>query len=221
MSDSRYRLIIFDWEGTLGDTVGQSLLQMARDRLRNNKIPEKKSQQDSLFREAVTQAIQDVFPYWTDQHIEQFCKIHSLFQSSSPSSGILFPGAKRLIEDLHEAEIELAIATNKGYHSLVQALQHTGLNACFSIIRAAGQVPPKPCPQMLTEILQESISSTSQALMVGDSPADIEMAQLIGMEVVGIDFYHQNGDLLLAKGATAVFDNYKDLQAFINISSSD
>lgn len=221
MPNSRYQLIIFDWEGTLGDTVGQSLLQMARERLRDDKVQASENQTDSSFKKVISQSIRDVFPYWSEQQIEQFCKVHGLMQSFSASSEILFPGAKDFIESLHQENKQLAIATNKGYHSLLQALQYTGLDAYFSILRAAGQVPPKPCPQMLTEILQESLLATSQALMVGDSPADIEMAGQIGMEVVGVDFYHQNSDLLLAKGAIAVFDNYQDLQDFINISSSD
>ena len=172
--------------------------------------------QDDDWKSSVTQVIQDVLPDWSDQHIAQFCKIHGLYQNAAPSSETLFPGAKHLIADLHRENMELAIATNKGYHSLMQALRDTGLDAYFSIIRAAGQVPPKPCPQMLTEILEESLSSTAQALMVGDSPADIEMAQQIGMEAIGVDFYHQSGGFLLEKGALAVFDNYKDLQAFIH-----
>ena len=39
--------------------------------------------------------------------------------------------------------------------SLQNALQRSALLPYFRITRAAGQTPPKPCPQMLDEILTE------------------------------------------------------------------
>jgi phosphoglycolate phosphatase len=71
---------------------------------------------------------------------------------------------------------------------------------------------------MLEEILSECFVTVDQAVMVGDSVSDVEMARQIGMDVVGFDFYHQNTADLLSAGALKVFDNYQDLGQFLKLS---
>jgi len=70
-----------------------------------------------------------------------------------PTELCLIPGAKAFIEKLIAAKIDIAIATNKGQHSLQRALQATELDKLFKVTRSAGQTPAKPCPQMLEEIM--------------------------------------------------------------------
>lgn len=111
----------------------------------------------------------------------------------------------------------MAIASNKGQHSLARALQITGLDKFFTITRSAGQVPAKPCPQMLEEIMDELGHDPSTTLMVGDSSLDMEMAKNCSVTAVGVDFYHQNEANLKAAGAIAVFDDYQLLAQFLNL----
>ena len=71
---------------------------------------------------------------------------------------------------------------------------------------------------MLEEILQEFAMPVHDALMVGDSVTDIEMAINIGMDAVGVNFYHLDPELLLAAGAMRVFDDYQLLADYLHLS---
>ena len=213
----RYDLIIFDWEGTLGDTIGQALYRIAveasKGALGSNAINEETVRLNLL------QAAKGFFPNWSDEQLEQFCLRKSVSSDVEPSGIYLLPGAKILIERLSDAGINLAIASNKGQQSLQSALKRSALQPFFRVTRSAGQTPPKPCPQMLDEILTEFLLTPADALMIGDSVSDIEMAKQIGMDAVGFDYYHQNTQELLAAGALFVFDNYPDVAQFLNLGS--
>jgi len=151
MPHQRYQLIIFDWEGTLGDA----------------------------------------------------------------QQGGLIPGAHRLICDLSEQGFILAIATNKSQAGLKRSLDHWGLATFFAETRAAGQVPPKPNPQMLEEILVAVNIGPESALMIGDSKYDIEMAKLAGVDAIGVDFYRRQAHDLITAGALDVFDEYEQIKKFL------
>lgn len=151
MQHKRYELIIFDWEGTLGDSL----------------------------------------------------------------RGGLFSGAYELISLLSQKGFTLAIATNKSASGLQKALDTSGLTHFFAETRAAGQVPPKPCPQMLEEILMSVDIGPESALMIGDSIQDIEMAKLAGVDAIGVDFYHRQAHDLTTAGALDVFDEYTQIEKFL------
>jgi phosphoglycolate phosphatase len=129
----------------------------------------------------------------------------------------LIPGARAIVQRLQRAGFALAIATNKGSHSLQRALTVTGLEEYFKVTRCADQVPPKPCPQMLEEILDEFLIPVERALMIGDSISDIEMAKAIGMEVIGVNFYHKDPSALMQAGALDVINHYDLLADYLQL----
>ena len=215
MRKQGYSLVVFDWEGTLGDTVGQTLIRLA------NEVEQPMSSadvgaHDYLIR-YLSQSVRACFPHWSDEQIEHFCDMKLSAHKVSSADASLFPDAKRLLMSLKRAGLDLAIATNKGQQSLQCALQRAGIQDLITVTRSAGQTQPKPCPQMLEEILIELAYTADDALMVGDSVSDMEMARQIGMVCVGIDFYHQNTAALLTAGAEEVFDNYQDLANYLNL----
>lgn len=211
-----YRLVVFDWEGTLGDTLGQILYTIddAAKRLNFGNI------NFNMAREYVSLglggAVEKLFPHLSRSQHEQL--LHEVQHSLmiSPSNTWLFPGAMEMIMQIKQAGLSLAIATNKGQQSLQRVLQASNLEGVFEVTRSAGQVPPKPCPQMLVEIMEECGVSAIETLMVGDSISDIEMANQAGVDVIGVDFYHQQAVNLKAAGAIDVIDDYHKLASYLS-----
>lgn len=206
-----YRLVVFDWEGTLGDTLGHVVKAIAEEaaHLHLGELDECLARQSLML--GLPIAIKKLFPDAPlHQHEQLLQSIQQILPLSSTET-CLFPGIKQVVEDMHHAGFELAIATNKGPHSLQRALLETGLDEFFKVTRAGGQTPPKPCPQMLYEIMEVFGVLPSETVMIGDSIADIEMAALAGVDGIGLDFYHQQRAALLAAGALAVFDNEEQL----------
>ena len=212
-----YSLVVFDWEGTLGDTLGQILQTVAlvAKRMGFGDLDEDLARKSVVL--GLVLAVKKLFPDLSmHQHEQLLAEVqHALLTHSANSC--LIPGAKNFLEDLKQTGLTLAIATNKGQHSLQRALLSAGIDDLFAVTRSAGQVPAKPCPQMIEEIMAICGATPSQTLMIGDSVSDVEMALQAGVDVIGVDFYHQQKASLLAAGAMHVFDDYKQVARFLSL----
>lgn len=213
-----YRLVIFDWEGTLGDTLGQILNNVAVEarRLNFGELDEQLARQSVEL--GLVKAVKNAFPHLSSEQHQALLLAVQQSMLSRHADVYLIPGAMQIVELLHQSGICLAVASNKGHQSLQRAMQLSGLDHFIKVIRSASQTAPKPDPQMLEEILAEFDLPVEQALMVGDSTTDMEMARSMGMDAVGVDFYHQRPEMLLKAGALAVFDDYQLLADFMQLT---
>ncbi|MBA3535102.1 MAG: HAD-IA family hydrolase [Tatlockia sp.] len=212
-----YRLVVFDWEGTLGDTLGQILNTVATEakRLQFGELNEQLARQSVEL--GLVLAVKKTFPHLNELQQEQLLLAvhHSL--ASRTAEVYLIPGAIDIAHRLTDAGINLAIASNKGQQSLQRVVHVSELDKFFKVTRSAGQSPAKPCPQMLEEIMAEFDASANETLMVGDSVNDIEMAKSIGVNAIGVDFYHQQEAALRAAGALEVFNDYQQLAEYLQL----
>lgn len=213
-----YRLVVFDWEGTLGDTLGHILSTLATEarRLKLGELDLCQARRHVML--GLVKAIKKLFPDLTLYQQEELLQSVQRVLYTTSSDEYLFPGARQIVQKMQDLGLDLAIATNRGTQSLKRALHESGLDEFFKVTRSAGQVPPKPCPQMIEEIMAVFGAQASETLMIGDSLADIEMAMLAGVDAIGVDFYHQQGADLIAAGALAVFDDYTKLANYLELS---
>lgn len=215
-----YELVVFDWEGTIADTLGVVLHVVATEANALGFGDFDSFEARKYVDLGLVQALKKAYPHLSSTQHQQL--LHAVQQAmhSRPLDVCLMPGVRELISQLHEARIKLAIATNKGHQSLLRSLQATGLDKVFEMTRSAGQVPAKPCPQMLEEIIEEAGVSSDTTLMIGDSATDMEMARALKVAAVGVDIYHQQEAVLKAAGALVVFDDYKQVARFLNLGSN-
>ncbi|KTD24520.1 MULTISPECIES: HAD family hydrolase [Legionella] len=213
-----YRLVVFDWEGTLGDILGQILNSVSTEarRLQFGELDEQLARQSVGL--GLVLALKKAFPHLNEEQQEQLLLAVHQSLVARTTEVYLIPGAKKMAERLDNAGIHLGIASNKGQQSLQRVLHASGLDKLFKVTRSAGQAPAKPCPQMLEEIMDTYGVSAKETLMVGDSVSDIEMAKSIGVDAIGVDFYHQQEAALLAAGALAVFDDYQQLAEYLQLN---
>lgn len=218
----QYDLVVFDWEGTLAeDTLGHAVSVIAQEAKLFHFGDIDKLLARQYITLGLTSAIKKIFPSLLMYQYEQFVAAVQDALAKSSVSVCLVAGAEETIRHIYDDGFKLAIATNKGNTALQRALQTSGLDAYFNVTRSASQVPAKPCPQMLEEIMDESGSTAKETLMIGDSVADIEMAVSIGVDAIGMDFYHVQRDELLAAGAVQVFDHYQQVADYLNLSGGD
>ncbi|MFY7697351.1 MAG: HAD family hydrolase [Legionella sp.] len=214
-----YHLVVFDWEGTLGDTLGHVIHALNEQALHLNIGPADEKQARHYLVFGLLLTIKKMFPCLKESQQKELLQAVQESIASNSSDIYLFPGARDLVKRLHCQGFDMAIATNKGSHSLLRALQHTRLSSFFHVTRSAGQTPAKPCPQMLEEIMYICNVSASQTLMVGDTTADMDMAAALGVDAIGVNFYNQpeNVQQLLAAGAKFVMDDFQQLADFLQL----
>ncbi|MCV2894703.1 HAD-IA family hydrolase [Lentibacter sp. XHP0401] len=129
-------------------------------------------------------------------------------------SSPLYDGALEALARLHaEDETLLAVATGKSRRGLTKLLEGYGLTGYFVSEQVADHHPSKPHPAMLEAVLRETGLAAHQAVMVGDTRFDMEMARAAGIATVGVRWGYHDANTLQADKLISHFD---ELHAAVN-----
>ena len=195
---NRFDLIIFDWDGTLIDSIDwiARCLQNAANDTRHA-IPDYQSAKDVIGL-SIEKAIAALFPDANENEVNTLVgHYEKAYFSKKISRDDLFTGVFDMLEALKKNGYLLAIATGKTREGLDEALNATGTVDLFSITRCADETQSKPHPKMLEEIMTHLQISPERVLMVGDSTHDLQMAINAGIASVGVASGSHDADQLL------------------------
>lgn len=179
-------LIIFDWDGTLFDSVGQIVasLLFAAEQFEQPLTPEAAK---SIIGLGLPEVAQVLFPTVPELHTE-ILKCYGDHYVEHSKGDQWFAGVSEMLHDLKSQDIHLAVATGKSRKGLDRVLGQTNSHGLFTVTRAASETKSKPDPLMLAEILQHTGIQADRAIMVGDTSYDLEMAKNIAMPRVGVSY---------------------------------
>lgn len=173
----RFDLIIFDWDGTLInsiDWIAHCLQQAAIDC--HCPMPETQAAKNVIGL-SIHKAMHTLFPEVDEQTLNQLIASYSQhYFSKDMNHHDLFPGVYDMLTHLKDLGYQLAVATGKTRAGLTLALKATGTEHLFCITRCADETASKPDPRMLQEIITHTQTAKERALMVGDSIYDLQMA---------------------------------------------
>ena len=202
-----YELIVFDWDGTLMDSEATIVdcLQLAAREL-GYATPDRERAKDVIGL-GLHQAIAKLFPGVADAEVDALAnqyRQHFLRKDRAPSP--LFPGARELLEELASKGYFLAVATGKSRRGLDMELESTGLKSLFHATRCADEAFSKPHPQIMLDVLDFLGMASQQALVVGDTEYDMQMAINAGSTAIGISHGVHSAERLREHGAQVVVD---------------
>lgn len=212
-----YQLIIFDWDGTLMDSVGRIVSSMQHTaRVVGLTVPSDDAVRD-IIGISLLPAIDRLFGRLDESQMAHFMRVYRqqyVHDDTTPSA--LFEGAHELLKGLRERGLRLAVATGKARHGLVRVWQETNSGDYFDFSRCADESESKPSPKMLFELTQQAGVPVHKALMIGDSIHDMRMAQRAKMSAIGVSFGAHDAAQLRAHGAIAIIDQLQQLTAHID-----
>ncbi|MBP8020105.1 MAG: HAD-IA family hydrolase [Agitococcus sp.] len=213
---SAYKLVIFDWDGTLMDSVAHIVecLQQAATTL-EQPVPSIEAARN-IIGLGLPEAIAILFPHASSaarESIRQQYAHH--FILGAPDKIQLFDGVMPLLTQLSEQGALLAVATGKSRLGLNRVLAQTGLGDYFVATRCADETASKPHPLMLHEILAHTGIALDDAVMIGDTSYDMEMAQQIAMPRIGVSYGVHSVDVLQSYQPLAIVDSIYQLQEFL------
>lgn len=184
----RYSLIVFDWDGTLLDSaagIAESIQEAARDLRLPVPARETASHVIGL---GLQDSLRTAVPTLPVERYAEFAQAYRRhFRARQDAMG-LFPGVRELLQHLHAAGHRLAVATGKSRRGLEHALDATALREYFAATRCADETNPKPHPAMLLELMQQLAATRAEALMIGDTSHDLEMARSAGVDAVAVSY---------------------------------
>lgn len=213
---SKIRVLIFDWDGTLMDSADQIVhcMQLAADECKVE--PPSAAAVEAIIGLGLPEALEKLFPDLspTRRHLIR-TRYAWHFVAGTGGESRMFPGAREMLFKLKSRGYRMAVATGKSRMGLDRVLQKTGLNDFFHATRCADETASKPDPLMLEQLLQRFKAQPENALMIGDTTYDLEMAQRIDMPRIGVTYgVHTDADLLLFE-PLAIMDDIETLAAWL------
>lgn len=216
VSSNKYKIIIFDWDGTLVDSTARIVdsMQIAAASVELPTLTDHAIQQ--IIGLGLPEALRRLWPRISATELELMRTHYSAnFSFHSDVHVDFFPNAHDFFAELQSLGYVLAVATGKTRRGLDEMLDGMSVRDVFKITRCADETASKPDPHMLNEILAELNLLSSQALMVGDTSFDLDMAKAIDMDSVGMTHGAHDSEILLASGAKALCHDLNDLLEWI------
>lgn len=203
-------LIIFDWDGTLMDSVGL-IVDAMRNAAEKHSLTVTDEATKSIIGIALVDAFPMLFPNDSDKY-DELLATYSEYYVKYCDNDKLFDGIKELIQDLHAQGKTLAIATGKKRKGLQRVLPNSGVQAFFTLTKTADETAGKPNPLMLEQILVETGTRIEDAVFIGDSIHDIRMANNIGMDSIAVSYGCEKADVLAKEHPTKLVTTINELK---------
>ena len=217
-------LVIFDFDGTLGDTRGivvttmqqtlqEFLLGQAAEAERGQPMCSDEECAATIglplagcFRQLIPEAADEVIQQCVDTY-------HRLFDINKDRiKPQAFPHVRETLEELHRQGICMTVATSRGIDSLKDLLTDMGIIQYFDYLLGADSVTKhKPDPEPVLQTLRTMHIDAAQTLVVGDMPVDILMGLRAGCKTCAVTYGNATRQELEEAGADYIIDNFHDL----------
>ena len=214
--DDSYRLVIFDWDGTLLDSVGSIVecTQVALDELGLNHVPE--STIRGVLGLGLRETVEVLCPGCDDEMFQRIIETYRKHWFGGYSARpVLFAGVAEALDALQSQGLLLAVATAKGRPGLDADLEATGTDGHFAATRTITEAPSKPDPDMVLQILEQLDVVPGEALVVGDTTHDLRMAANAGVRYVAVCSGSHPREELLALEPEACLESAAELPGWL------
>ncbi len=216
----RIRLILFDLDGTLVDSV-PDLAWCGNEMLR---------------RLDMAQRDLDSARAWVGNGVERFVKrflsgdmdaepdevlyaagfdlFNGLYVDNVSKRSQVYPGVTETLQQLAGGDLHLACVTNKPEPFTSDLIAAMGLDSFFELVVAGNTTArKKPDPMPLHYAANHFGLDYAQCMMVGDSSNDVRAARAAGFAIVCVPYGYNHGIDISASSPDLIVDNLKELAA--------
>lgn len=192
----RYRVILFDLDGTLLDSA-EGILDATRYTLAHygHEIPE----EGTLLR-FIGPPVQQGFEKHLSLDASAAARYAETFRAYYREHALFlarpFQGVCRMLDTLRADGVHLAVATYKREDHARALLTHFDLARRFDVIRGADAAGRLDKTEIMRRALDElDVAATQDALMVGDSVHDARGASELGVDFLGVTYGYGFADV--------------------------
>lgn len=206
-------LFVFDWDGTLSDSkdlITRTMQQSARDL--GLSAPPDEAVHNIIglgMQEALAQLFPEIDPEQYHLIRQRYSEHYLSGDLAQPT--VLFPSVMETLTRLRDDGHLITIATGKSRQGLDRVLSTMKLDGFFHGSRCADETASKPHPLMLEELLLEFDHPSGEAVMLGDTEYDMDMARRIEMPRIAVSYGAHHIDRLRPFEPELCLDEFGEL----------
>ena len=214
------KLIIFDLDGTLLNTIGD-LADAVDYVMRSRNLPEHtNAEYRQMVGGGIKRLVERALPAelaeneaYVEECVAQFRRY---YVDNIDRHTIPYEGIPKLLRKLQYDGVKMAVASNKFQHGTDRLVAKFFGDIEFVAIEGNREgAPLKPNPEIIHNILRIADLEPCDAVMVGDSGIDIRTAIAAGIDSIGVSWGFRFADELYAAGATTVVTTTEELERAI------
>lgn len=207
-------LIIFDWDGTLMDSIGLIVESMHVAGEAHGFTTTDQAVKD-IIGLSLMHGIEILYPQASDTQKLAIQQSYADYYIPNSHRTPFFMPIDEMLLTLKQQDKQLAVATGKKRKGLDRVLEASASHHYFTITRCADESGSKPDPQMLRDILDYTNQPISQVVFIGDSIYDIQMANRLGMTSIAVNYGTASSSELAAEQPTYQVDTPQELVALL------
>ena len=212
------KLVIFDFDGTLGDTR-RNIVRTMQMTIAELHLPNRTEEEcAATIGLPLVGCFETMFPDLQKENVQTCADTYRRIfaenlQTLKPQ---LFPGIKETLTKLSGEGYTLTIASSRSHASLVELTSEMGIADCISYLIGADDVEKaKPAPEPVLNTLDAMRFEASQALVVGDMAVDILMGANAGAKTCGVTWGNGARKELEQAGANYIINSIEELIAVL------
>ncbi|WP_136439800.1 HAD-IA family hydrolase [Pacificoceanicola onchidii] len=191
------KLVIFDVDGTLVDSQADILASMEAAFSAEGLETPGRDAVLGIVGLSLDQAMAKLAPEQDAETLGRLVEAYkdryaALRMSGGAQSSPLYPGLLDLLRSLNARDdILLGVATGKSRRGLNALIDSLDLRGFFVTTQVADDHPSKPNPSMVLQALTEAGVEATNAVMIGDTSFDMDMARAAGVRGIAVGWgYH-------------------------------
>lgn len=128
----------------------------------------------------------------------------------------LYPGIREVLQDVKSRKKHLALFTGKGTHTTRITLDEFGLTPFFDLVVTGNDVVEhKPSAEGIRKILSHFSLRPDEALMVGDSVADVKASHEAGVKIAAVLWDSYGKERVLAMETDYLFHHVEEFHQWL------
>ena len=209
----KYKCLILDFDGTLGDTK-ELIVKTMQQTINELSLPSRTDAEcAAMIGLPLKQTFTDMIPM-SNEMGDKCAEVYRRLFDINNVKGIvsMFPHVAETISAVHDKGVTVTIASSRLIDSLKVFLEDMNLKKYISYVVSAGDVEnAKPAPDMVLKTLKALGYNNDEAIVVGDTRFDILMARNAGVKSIGVTYGNGKPSELRDAGADYIIDDFSDV----------
>lgn len=205
------KILILDFDGTLGDTVGV-IVQTMQATIRELGLP---ARTDKECASMIGLRLIDIPPVLFPEcnldgefYAQTYRRLFHIYNTAGAVE--LYPNVIETLTELKNRGLVLTVASSRSKASLTNYIKDLGIEALISYVLGADDVVEgKPNPEPVNRTLEKFGFKPEKAIVVGDTVFDVDMGKNAGTKTCGVTY--GNGSRESISAADWVIDDFGHL----------